>query len=166
MIKKFIAALVIALPMCVSAQKFGIVDPEAILPLMPQYQEADAKIAEVSKKYEAEFTKLREEQEKKYAEFQELNAQADTPQSIKERRMQEIQETDQKVQQFVQTAQQDLQRQQQQLMQPVQAALLDAIQAVGQEQGMTFIFPLGMDLYHGTDVQDLTPLVKAKLGLK
>lgn len=165
MIRKFIAAIVIALPMCVSAQKFGTVDSQAILPQMPEYAEAETKISEASKKYEAEFTKLREEQDKKMAEFQTVYEDATVPQSIKERRIQEMQELDQKVQQFAQTAQQDLQRQQAQLIQPIQEKLITAIRAVGQEQGFTLIFPIEATIYQGTDVIDVTPLVKSKLGL-
>lgn len=165
MIKKFIAAVVVALPMCLSAQKFGTIDTQAILPQMPEYAEADAKINDASKKYEAEFTKLREEQDKKMAEFQTVYEDATVPQSIKERRLQEMQELEQKVQQFAQTAQQDLQRQHAQLMQPIQEKLLNAIQAVGQEENFTMIFPLDVAAYKGNDVVDVTPLVKAKLGL-
>lgn len=165
MIKKFIAALVIALPMCVSAQKFGTVDAQSILPQMPEYAEAETKLSEASKKYEAEFTKLREEQDKKMAEFQTVYEDATVPQSIKERRMQEMQELEQKVQQFAQTAQQDLQRQQNQLIQPIQEKLLMAIRSVGEENGFTLIFPIEASVYQGTDVIDVTPLVKTKLGL-
>lgn len=165
MIKKFLAAIIIALPLCASAQKFGTIDSQSILPQMPEYTEADAKLAEASKKYEAEFAKLREEQDKKMAEFQSVYEDPTVPQSIKDRRIQEMQELEQKVQQFTQTAQQDLQRQQMQLLQPIQEKLLKAIQAVGQENNFTFIFPIEATLYQGTDVIDVTPLVKAKLGL-
>lgn len=165
MLKKFVAGLIIALPMCVSAQKFGTVNSQEILPQMPEYTEAEAKLGESSKKYEAEFAKLREEQDKKMAEFQTIYEDPTTPQSIKERRMQEMQELEQKVQQFMQTAQQDLQRQQAQLIQPIQEKLLTAIQAIGQEQNFTLIFPVEAAVYQGPDVVDVTPLVKAKLGL-
>ena len=41
-----------------------------------------------------------------------------------------------------------------------------AIKAVGKENGFTAIFPEGAAIYTGDDVIDITPLVKAKLGLK
>lgn len=80
--------------------------------------------------------------------------------------MQDIQELDKKAQQFAQTAQQDLQRQQAQLMQPVQEKVINAIKTVGNENGYTMIFPEGVPAYVSADVQDVTPLVKAKLGIK
>lgn len=166
MIKKLIAAIIIALPICVSAQnKFGTVDAQAILPQMPGFTEAQTKLDDASKKYEAEFAKLREEQDKKMAEFQTVYEDTTVPQSIKDRRVQEMQELEQKVQQFAQTAQQDLQRQQMQLLQPVQEELLRAIRAVGEENGFTFIFPIDATIYQGADVIDVTPMVKTKLGL-
>ena len=118
MIKKFLLALAVALPACVWAQapKFGIVDVESIIPKMAEFQEAQTKINEASKTYEAEYAKIQEEMQKKFAELQELDKDATTLESIKERRMQEVQDLDKKAQQFAQTAQQDLQRQQAQLM--------------------------------------------------
>ena len=168
MIKKILLALVMVLPVCVWAQapKFGIVDVESIIPKMPEFVEAQNKLSEASKTYESEYGKINDELQKKYAEFQELEKDATTLQSIKERRMQDIQELDKKAQQFAQTAQQDLQRQQAQLMQPIQEKVMTAIKSVGSENGFTMIFPLGAAAYTAPDVQDVTPLVKTKLGVK
>lgn len=102
--------------------------------------------------------------QKKYTEFQSL--EETTPSTIKDRRLQEMQELDQKIQQFRQTASEDLQRQQQQLMAPIQQKVMTAIQTVGQEGNFTFIFENMVPVYVGTDVTDVTPLVKAKLGIK
>lgn len=168
MIKKFLLALAVALPACVWAQapKFGIVDVESIIPKMAEFQEAQTKINEASKTYEAEYAKIQEEMQKKFAELQELDKDATTLESIKERRMQEVQDLDKKAQQFAQTAQQDLQRQQAQLMQPIQEKVMNAIKTVGNENGFTMIFPEGVPAYVATDVQDVTALVKTKLGVK
>lgn len=165
MIKKLFAAVLIALPLCVSAQKLGTVDSQSILTQMPEFADAQAKLDEASKKYEAEFAKLREEQDKKMAEFQSVYEDPAVPQSIKERRIQEMNELEQKVQQFAQTAQQDLQRQQQQLLQPVQAKLIEAIQKVGADNGFSLILPMEVSVYQGADVIDVTPLVKTQLKL-
>ncbi len=168
MFKKFILALVVALPFCAFAQapKFGVVDVEGIIPKMAEFVEAQNKIGEASKTFESEYAKINEELQKKYAEFQELEKDPSTLQSIKERRIQDIQELDKKAQQFAQTAQQDLQRQQAQLMQPIQEKVMNAIKSVGTENGFTMIFPEGVPAFVSTDVQDVTALVKAKLGVK
>ncbi len=168
MIKKTLAAIMIAIPMLAAAQapKFGTVTVEPILEAMPERANVQTQLETASKTYEDEYKKLTEELDKKYGEFQKLSEDKTTPDAIKERRMQEIQELQKKAQQFLQTAQQDLQRQQAQLMQPIEEKIMTAIKAVGQENGFTFILPEGVAAFQSTDVQDVTPLVKAKLGIK
>ncbi len=168
MLKKIIIALLVALPLSAAAQKFGTVDIDQVISAMPEVAEMQTQLTEASKKYEAEFQKLVEELNKLVTEFQAIQNDANTPETIKERRMQDIQERQTKVEQFRTTATQDLQRQQEQLMAPIQAKMTEAIKAVGQEGGFTFVFPAdpGLVLYQGADVVDLTATVKAKLGIK
>lgn len=167
MIKKFLLAICVAIPatICAQSAKFGTVDIEAIIPAMPEYTQASNQIQEAGQKYEAEYKTLQDEMNKKMAEFQQLSNDPNTPQSIKERRIQEINEMDERAQQFRATAQQDLQRQNAQLLQPIQEKVVNAIKQVGAENNFTMIFPVGVSVYESTDVVDVTPLVKAKLGL-
>lgn len=165
MIKKILLAILIALPLCGFAQgKFGSIDVQSVIQAMPEFASMQSALEASSKTYEAEFQKLRDEFNKKYTEFQQLDES--TLQSIRERRIQELQELDQKIQQFQATASQELQRQQEQLMAPIQTKLQDAIKAVGDEGNYTFIFENLAAAYTGRDVVDVTPLVKTKLGIK
>ena len=166
MIKKVILVLAaaIALPIAINAQKFGVVNVETVITSMPEYTKVGDQIAEASKRYEDEFKKLQDEFDKKYAEFQGLGA--DVPDSIKERRMTELNELAQKMDQFRSTAQQDLQKQQQTLMAPIEQRLIEAIKTVGKEGGYTFILQDGQAIYTGGDFTDLTTTVKSKLGIK
>ena len=162
MIKKFLLAIMIALPMSVFAQKFGTVNTAELMESLPEMKTVQEQMTAASNKYQDEFSKLQEEFNKKYQEFNALDAS--TPETIKERRVQEMQELDAKIQKFRETADQDLRRQQ--LMAPIQEDVMKAIQSVGAEGNYTFIFENGMSLYTGTDVTDVTPLVKARLGIK
>ena len=164
MIKKLLLAIMIALPAMGFAQKFGVINTESLIEGLPEMTEVKSQLDTSTKKYEEEFKNLQTEMEKKYGEFQKMDE--NTPQTIKDRRVQEIQELDQKIQQFRQTATQDLQRQQAQLMQPIQEKVMNAIKSVGTENGFTMIFPEGVPAFVSTDVQDVTALVKAKLGVK
>ncbi len=168
MIKKLILAALVALPFSAFAQKFGVVDLENVFQAMPETATAQTQLTDASKKYEDEFAKLREEVDKLFAEYQNLQKDPATPDAIKERRLNELQERDQKVQQFRNTASQDLARLQEQLMAPIQQKIGEAVKTVGQEGNFTFIFPneQGLLLYTGSDVTDVTPLVKTKLGIK
>ena len=167
MFKKIILAILVALPLSAAAQKFGVVDVQDVFTAMPQTAEMQKQIEESSKKYETEFLKLQEEINKLYSDFQTIQNDPATPDAIKERRMQEIQERAASVEKFRQTATQDLERQQAQLMAPIQQSINDAISAVGKEGSFTFIFPNepAMLLYQGADVVNVTALVKTKLGL-
>lgn len=167
MLKKVLLAAALVVPMCLSAQsKFGYVNSTEIFDLMPEKATAEASLQEVGKKYDTEFKALQDEFNKKFGEYQAL-AQ-DTPASIKERREQELQELQTKIQNFQQVAGQDLQRQQQVLLAPIQEKIRTAIQAVGAENGFTFIFDNSIPtiVYQGADAVNVTPLVKAKLNLK
>ncbi len=164
MFKKLLLAVMVALPSMTFAQKFGIIETESIMSNLPEMKEIQTQLQAAGQKYEAEFKSLQDEAQKKYTEFQQMDES--TPKTIQERRIQEIQDLDQKIQQFRQTASEDLQRQQEQLIAPVRQKVFTAIQSVGAEGNFTFIFENVMPLYTGTDVIDVTPLVKAKLGMK
>ena len=168
MIKKFLLAALVAFPMCIAAQtlKFGTVNSQEIFNLMPDKATAESTLQSVSEKYQTEFNNLQQEFEKKFKEYQELDPS--TPQSIKDRRAQELQENQQKIQNFQQMAAQDLQKQQETLLAPITEKIQQAIQAVGAEGGYTFIYDLSIPcvVYTGTGAEDVTPQVKAKLGIK
>lgn len=167
MLKKIVFALLMVLPLSVFAQKFGTVDSQAVVTAMPEMAAANQQIAEASKKYEAEYQKLTEEVNKLVADFQSVQDDPNTPDTIKQRRMQEIQERGQKIEQFRATASEDLNRQNEQLIAPIVNKFNEAVKAVGAEGNFTLILPYeqGFILYQGADVVDVTPLVKAKLGL-
>ena len=165
MFKRIILAIAVILPMSVFAQKFGVVDIQPIFEAMPETAQMTAQLEEASKKYETELGQLTEELNKLYAEYQAIADDPNTPASIKQRRMSEIQERDQKVQQFRSTAYQDLERLNNQLSMPIQQKLFDAVKAVGAEGDFTFIFPNGQALYQGASVVDVTDMVKANRGL-
>ena len=70
------------------------------------------------------------------------------------------------MQQFQQTAEQELAKVQQELMAPIEKKVQDAISSVGQEGNYSMIQMAGLMLYYAALVVDITPDVKAKLGVK
>ena len=164
MFKKLLLAVMVALPAMAFAQKFGVIETETIMANLPEMKEVQTQLQAAGQKYETEFKNLQDEMQKKYTEFQQMDES--TPKTIQERRIQEIQDLDQKIQQFRQTDSKDLQRQQEQLIAPVRQKVFTAIQSVGAEGNFTFIFENVVPLYTGSDVVDVTPLVKAKLGIQ
>lgn len=164
MFKKILLAIMIAIPAFGFAQgRFGVVDVNAIFEAMPETATMKTQLDETTKKYEAEFQRLQEEFKREYDAFQAL--EESTPQAIKDRRVQTLQELDNKIQQFRQTASQDIQRQQEAAMAPIQEKIINAIKAVGDEGNYTFIFENAVSAYTGNEVVDVTNLVKSHLGI-
>lgn len=163
MLKNLILALLIALPSFAFGQKFGVIDTPSILTAMPEAKDMEATLSAASKKYEDELKNLQDKFNKEYTDYQ--NLAADTPESIKQRRAQELQELQQKMDQFMSSAQQDLAQQQQRLLAPIQERVLNAIKTVGTEGNFTMVFEKAQPLYVGTDAVDITADVKKKLGL-
>ena len=123
------------------------------------------------KELQAEATKLQEQLQvmeqdlaKKYEEYM---AQRDTlPDLIRATKEKEIQDYQQRMQQYSQMAQQSLGQKEQQLLQPIITKVQKAIDEVGQEQGLIYIFDISTQVvvYHSDKSVDCAPLVKAKLG--
>lgn len=169
MFKKLIITVLCCLPMSLMAQttfKFGTVNSAEVIAAMPERAAAEQQLQDLSKKYEDEFVKVQEEFQNKYKELQALG---DTvPETIRMRRLQEVQESQQRIESFRTMAQEDIAKKQEELFVPIQQKLMDAIKAVGEEGKFTYIFDLTYPvvLYQGAGSEDITPLVKAKLGIQ
>ncbi|MBR1881645.1 MAG: OmpH family outer membrane protein [Muribaculaceae bacterium] len=170
MFKKLLLAVLVAAPMCLAAQtaKFGYVNTQEIFNVMPEKATAENTLKTVGEKYETEFKNLQTAFQKKMEDYEKQEQDASTPQAIKDRHQQELQEDYNKIQNFQQTASQDLQRQQETLLAPISQKLQDAIKAVGAEGGFTFIFDTSIPaiIYQGSGAEDISAKVKAKLGIK
>lgn len=170
MLKKLLLAVIVAAPLCLAAQtaKFGYINTQEIFNVMPEKATAEATLKTASDRYETEFKNLQTAFQKKYEDYEKQANDASTPQAIKDRHEQELQEEYTKIQNFQQTAAQDLQKQQEQLLSPITQKLQNAIQAVGAEGGYTFIFDTSIPavIYQGGGAEDISAKVKAKLGIK
>ena len=168
MFKKIALVLLCALPFSLMAQevKLGHVNSQEILTAMPERVTIEKTIKDLQDQWEKEMTKMREEYYAKMKEFQ--DKQATMPESIKQARQSEIAELEQRITTFQQTASTDLQKKQQELFTPVIDKVKKAINEVGAENGYLYLFDLSTQsiIYQSPKSNDVTPLVKKKLGLK
>jgi len=168
MFKKIALVLLCALPFGLKAQevKLGHANFQEIVSLMPERATIEKTIADLQTQWEKESVKMREEYYAKIKEFQ--DKQATMPESIKQARQSEIGEMEQRISTFNQTAQTDLQKKSQELFAPVIEKVKKAINEVGSENGFIYIFDLSSQsiIYQSPKSNDVTPLVKKKLGLK
>ena len=153
------------LPLGVFAQesKIAIVNTQEVIQAMPEFANMQKQMADMEAKYKSEMQVMEDEYKKKYSDF--VAQQDSLTENIKLRRMQEIQDIQERMDNFVQVAQQDVQKKQQELLQPIQQKLHEAIQKVGEEKGYTYIIDPAALLYTGTNAVDATPFVRTKLGL-
>lgn len=167
MLKKIVLAVMLALPLGAMAQtKFGHMNSQEIITVMPEFTKAQADLDAMSKQYQTEMQRTQEEFTKKYQEFL---AQADSlPKNIAERRQKELQDMSQRQEQFQQEAYQSMQKAQQDAMTPIYQKLDNAVQAVGKAEGVIYIFDMARTplAYIGTESIDLTAKIKAQLGIK
>ena len=163
--KKLIVLLLMILPLGAIAQevKIAYVKTQEVFMAMPEVSEMEKKLADLNEKYKGELKLMQDEYQKKYADF--IQQQDSLTENIKLRRMQEIQDIQTRMDNFVQMGQQDVQKQQQDLLIPIQQKLQDAIKAVGDEKGYTYIIDPAASLYTGSNAVDATPFVRTKLGL-
>ena len=168
MIKKVLLAIALICPMLLSAQtlKIGLVDFGSIFEVMPETTAARNQLKEVGDKYDAEYKKLGEEMNRLVEEYQKM-AENELP-AIKERKTRELSDYQQKLQQFEANAMQDLNKMQSDLYGPIQQKIAQAIESVGREGNYSLIqmYDPQLVLYHAAPVEDVTPAVKAKLGVQ
>ena len=154
------------LPLSIFAQesKIAIVNTDEVIQVMPEFIDMQKQMADMEKKYQAEMKVMEEEYKKKYSDY--MAQQDSLTEKIKIRRMQELQDMEQRLQNFVQITQQDIQKKQQELYIPIQDKVRNAIKAVGDEKGYTYVIEPQIVIYTGSGAIDATDFVKTKLGLK
>jgi len=170
MTKKILIAIVCLFPLMLNAQdlKFGYFNRAEIFQSMPETTEASKKLDLLAKNYESELLKMQEEYQKKGADF--VATRDSLPESIRVRRMTEVQDLEQRLQTFYQDSQKDIQKQQQELVLPINDKLAKAVKDVGVENSFVYIFDTSANaglMYWSLDkCVDVTNLVRAKLNLK
>lgn len=162
--KKILVILALALPMLVSAQKYGHVNSTELFQQMPEVAKVKAKLDTIQSQYETQYTMMVEEFQKKYKDYQ--ANQATMPDAIKAVQEQDLQDMQARIQTYAQTVETDLQKQQQELLAPVHEKLIKAIKAVGEREGYTYIFDSAALVYIADNAVDASPAVRKELGIK
>ena len=165
--KIIIIALMAVLPFGAFAQKFGHINSSDIIPLMSEYKAAQAEMEELVKQYQEELDYMQNEYSKKVDDY--MKNRETLPESIRERREQELTESQQKMQQYYNDCEVNKSQKENQLMGAIEDKVLKAIKAVGEEGGYVCIFNIAggvVPYVSSTLTTDVTEAVKAKLGIK
>lgn len=146
--------------------KFGHVNSQELLALMPERDSAQLLLENYAQQLEDQLETMQVEYNNKVQQY--LAEQENYSDLIKQTKEQELTDLQQRIQGFQTTAQQDIQRKEAQLIQPIIDKAEQAIKDVAKENGFTYIFDLarGSILYFSEVSQDILPLVKLKLGIQ
>jgi outer membrane protein len=144
--------------------KIAYLNSGDIITAMPEYTQLQDSLQKFQNVVAEELKIMEEEHSKKYTAL--MNESETLPDAIKTRRLQEIQDIEQRAQNFQQDSQQRLRQLQESLFAPIQQKVKTAIDAIGEENRFTYILEAGSLLYINQQTGvDATILVKKKLGL-
>ena len=164
--KFFIVALVALMPFGAFAQKFGHFNSADILPLMPEYKAAEAELQELTSQYQDEFNYMVTEYQKKEDDY--LKNRESLPEATRQRREQDLADSQQKIQEYRMNSSTNLENKQAELLNNINEKALKAVKEVGEEGGYICIFDLGggVPFVNATLTTDVTEPIKVKLGIK
>lgn len=145
-------------------QQFAYVDAQAILAELPAVKQADANLealqAQLQKRLEASI----EQFQKDVTEFQQKIERGELAPVQQQEEQAKLEQRQQELAAEEQGMVQQIQDKRTELLQPIYDGLNDAIKAVAEEQGFTFIFDKQVLLF-GEDSMDVSEAVKAKISL-
>ncbi|MCL1937985.1 MAG: OmpH family outer membrane protein [Candidatus Azobacteroides sp.] len=165
MLKKIVLLALLIIPMgAIAQEKIAYFNSADVITAMPEYTQMMDSLQRTQTAIESELNVLREEYEKKYNAFM---AEADKlVENIKVRRMQELQDIEDRAQTFQQQSQQKMMQVQQDLLKPIQQKVKSALDAIGEENNFAYIIEVSNLVFINAKSIDATPLVKKRLGLK
>jgi outer membrane protein len=168
--KKFVFALACGLMIgnfafAQTTLKIGYVNSAVLLQSMPDKITADSAIAKYAKSFQDQLEIMMKEYQSKGQVFQ-ANEKTMT-EAMKEVKIKEIQDLQNRIESTQQSAQEKIQTKKQDVYAPILEKAEKAIKAVAKEKNYDYVLDQqGGVVLFGKEEYDITPLVKAKLGIK
>lgn len=145
--------------------KLGWIVSQELLASMPEKIKADSDISKYARAFQDQIESMMKEYQTKGTIFQRDEKTMSEP--IKEVKMKEIQDLQNRIESIQQSAKEKVSQKQQDLYQPIIDKAEKAISAVAKERNYDYIFDkAGGGLLFGRESDNILPLVKAKMGIK
>ncbi|MFW5755597.1 MAG: OmpH family outer membrane protein, partial [Tangfeifania sp.] len=146
--------------------KFGHIDLQALVQLMPERATAETEFTNFQAELEEVFAEMQQNYQQRLEELEQMGEGASEVK--RNAKISELQDLQQRMQNYQQNAQQQLQQKQAQILQPVFDKAEAAIEKGAKEQGLIYVFDAGAGvvLYNSNQSMDLLPLVKQELGIQ
>lgn len=148
------------------ALKFGHIDIQQLIQVMPERQAAIDAMEKETNELEGMLGTMQDELQKMYQEYAtKRDSMSDLVRQAKE---EDITAKQQRIETFRQQADQQLQTKQQQLMKPIFDKADSTISVVAKEQSLIYVFDVStrVVLYQSPQSVDILPLVKKKMGIE
>jgi len=163
------AAVLLMLSGSLFAQRFGYINSEDILAKIPEYQEAQQEIDEISQQWQAELEKKYQAIEEMYSEYQAQEVLL--PEDVKKERQEAIFQAEREAKEYREKKfgyEGELFALQDAKIQPIQERLFRAVEATAKRKKINFIFDKAGDVtWLYTDASyDLAPDVLEELGIE
>ena len=144
--------------------KFGYIDSSELLSLMPEKKTAEGELQTFAKSLESQLGAMQAEYQASVQDYQ--ANEAPYTDLVKQDKIAEITNLEQRIQSFQQNAQNALQKKEQELLEPILAKARTAIEDVAKEGKFTYIFDSSMgSILYADENENVMSLVKKKLGL-
>ncbi len=159
-------ACVCSFSLTTQAQKFGHVDFEALISVMPEKAEAQKTLEKEYAEMKGIIESMTVEFNKKFLAYE---GQADTlTKASKQLLEQELNDMQNRIVQYQQNAEGQLNQRQQELLEPIMKKAENAIKTVATKEGFLYIFDVSQGsqiLFYSDKSIDITPMVKKELGI-
>ena len=147
------------------AQKFGYVNSQELLSVMPEMTKADADLKAYAKTYQDQLEVMGKEFEKKGTEYQ--TNEKTYSEAVKEVKQKELQSLETRIRETQSSAQEKVSKKKEELYKPILEKADKAIKDVAKEKGFDYVFDASAgSMLYAKDSDNILPLVKAKLGMK
>lgn len=160
-----IAAVMLFAGTMAHAQKVGYVNFKAMVDAMPETKGVQTQLQAYQKQFADQFQGMQTEYNTKVADYQKNSSTMND--ATRTAKANEIQDIERRMQDFNNTAQQQINTKADELSKPLITKVKDAITAVAKEKGYAYVLnTTQIDLIVSPEADDLSPAVKAKLGIK
>lgn len=148
------------------AQKYGHIDFNALVEMMPEADSAQKALETYARMLEKELEAMQLELETKYNDFQTKTKAGTLSETMRATMEEDLVAMQQRIQKFQMDARNELQAKEQELFAPVMDKARKAVEEVGKEGGYIYIYNESSLLYYSEQSEDIMPKVKAKLGIQ
>ena len=160
----FLALLSFLTLSSIAQNKFGYIDSQELLLLMPERKTAEEEVQTFAKSLESQLQAMTAEYQQSVQEYQ--ANEATYTDLVKQDKVTEITGLEQRIQSFQQNAQQALQSKEQELLEPILQKARKAIEDVASEGDYTYIFDKSVgSILYVKESENILEKVKKKLKL-